>query len=107
MHKRDLGNILIILLFGVIIYLNAVPAPFHLDDFPHLVDNPYIKKLSDPGAIWNHWPSRFFGFLTFAINYAVRRLRPEGYRVVNIAVHVIGAVWAYLLVALLARRQLL
>ena len=102
MHKSDLGNILIILLFGAIIYLNAVPAPFHLDDFPHLVENSYIKNLSDPGAIWSHWPSRFFGFFTFALNYAIGRLRPEGYRAVNIAVHVIGAVWAYLLVALLA-----
>ena len=102
MDKRDLGNILIILLFGVIIYLNAVPAPFHLDDFPHLVENLYIKDLSDPGVIWNHWPSRFFGFLTFALNYAIGRLRPEGYRAVNIAVHLMGAVWAYLLVALLA-----
>lgn len=102
MHKSDLGNILIIILFGIIVYLNAVPAPFQLDDFPHLVDNPYIKNLSDPGAIWSHWPSRFFGFFTFALNYAIGRLRPEGYRAVNIAVHVMGAVWAYLLVALLA-----
>jgi len=102
MHKSALGNILIILLFGAIIYLNAVPAPLHLDDFPHLVDNPYIKNLSNPGAIWNHWPSRFFGFFTFALNYATGRIRPEGCRVVNIIVHVMGAVWAYLLVALLA-----
>ncbi len=97
MKKADLANLLLLIILGAVIYLNALPAPFHLDDYPHLVENPYIKNLADPAAVWNHWPSRIFGFLTFAANYAVGRLNPAGYRAVNILIHLAGGVFAYLL----------
>ncbi len=102
MHKSDLANLLLIIIFGALIYLISLLAPFQFDDFPHIVENPHIKNLSDLGAIWNHWPSRFFGFLTFAGNYALCGLNPAGYRLVNLTIHAAGAVFAYLLVKLLA-----
>ncbi len=97
MKKADLSNLALIIILGVVLYLNVIPAPFHLDDYPHLVENPHIKNLADPVAIWNHWPSRIFGFLTFAGNYALGRLHPAGYRMVNILIHLAGGVFAYLL----------
>ncbi len=102
MNRETLSSILLILLFGFVIYLPALPAPFHLDDFPHLVENPHIKNLADAGAIWNHWPSRFVGFWTFALNYSFGRLDPGGYRAFNIAVHLVGGGFAYFLTRRLA-----
>ncbi len=102
MSKRASADIAAVILLGIVIYLHSLPAPFHLDDFPHLVDNPHIKNLADPAAVWNHWPSRFFGFFTFALNYSIGRLRPEGYRALNIAIHLAGGVLAYFLARRLA-----
>ncbi len=101
MFKSDLANLLLIVLFALMVYLHALPGPFHFDDFPHIVDNPHIKSLANPGAIWDHWPSRFFGFLTLAGNYALGGLEPAGYRLSNLGVHSLGAVFAYLLAGIL------
>lgn len=101
MFKSDLANLLLIVLFAAVIYLHALPGPFHFDDFPHIVDNPHIKSFSNPGAIWDHWPSRFFGFLTLAGNYSLGRLNTSGYRLFNLGIHSLGAVFAYLLAGIL------
>jgi tetratricopeptide (TPR) repeat protein len=103
--KKVLSHLGVIVFLAALVYLNSFQADFHLDDFPHIVDNQRIKQAGDLGAIWGHWPSRFVCFYTFALNYAAGRLKPEGYHAVNLLIHLLSAVFAYFLVLHLPRRE--
>ena len=41
----------LLVLVAAIAYMNSLDAPFVFDDAPAIVDNPSIRRLSDPGAI--------------------------------------------------------
>ncbi|MBI5196787.1 MAG: tetratricopeptide repeat protein [Nitrospirae bacterium] len=88
-------HVFIVIAAGVLAYSNTFTVPFHFDDVLNIVDNPAVKDLS------NLWPpdrARWFGLLTFAINYKINGLNVIGYHIVNLAIHIVNALLVYWLV---------
>lgn len=82
---------------GSAVYRPALEAGFYLDDLPSIVNNHAITDVSDLGAIWNFWPTRFLTYLTLALNYHRAGLNPASYRVFNVVVHLAAALLVYLI----------
>ena len=81
-------------------YSNTLSVPFHFDDTLNIVNNPQVKDLA------NFWPpagNRWFGYLTFALNYEINGLDTAGYHLVNIAIHIATAFLLYWLVLMTFR----
>ncbi len=84
---------LIYLAIGILIYFNSFDNAFQFDDYDFIVNNYNIRDLFDISAIWNTLahPSRFIGFLTFAVNFHFGQLDVLGYHIVNTVIHIINA----------------
>ncbi|MEZ6111683.1 MAG: tetratricopeptide repeat protein [Pirellulaceae bacterium] len=78
------------------IYGGFLDTPFVFDDWGHLTDGANLRKLTD-GQVWN-LGSRWFGSLTFAVNYAIHGDSVVGYHLVNVAIHMLAAVTLYAIV---------
>jgi len=92
--KAQIAAILLIAFSAILVYSNTLKSPFVLDDPYVIVNNPYVHALS------NFWPpggSRYFGYLTFALNYSMGGLDLPGYHLVNIAIHILNGILVYIL----------
>ncbi len=89
----------------VIVFLNALPNPFHLDDYYRVADNPGIHEV---WPIWRHfvdpWTSttnpvlvqfRPLLPLTLSINYAIAGDSFIGYHIGNLIFHILSALVLY------------
>ena len=77
-----------------VVYSNALSAPFVFDDDHAIVINEQIRHISTslaPTEQGSPLAGRPLVSLTFAANYALGELDPRGYRIVNVAIHVICA----------------
>ncbi|TAL23280.1 MAG: tetratricopeptide repeat protein [Nitrospirae bacterium] len=95
LFNSTIFHLLLIGLIGIIIYSNTFNVPFHWDDTPNIVANYKLKDLS------NFWPpseSRWFGYLTFVLNYYFGGLNVAGYHIVNLIIHIFNAILVYWLV---------
>jgi tetratricopeptide (TPR) repeat protein len=101
--KQPFPLILLILLAGIIVYANTFGVPFVLDDHLVLTDNDIIKNLGyflTSSAGYESSPTRFIGYLTFALNYHFGGLDVTGYHVVNLFIHLMSALLVYALLRL-------
>jgi Flp pilus assembly protein TadD len=85
-------------------YSGSLDGAFVYDDRPSIVDNEAIRDLAayvagGAGAR----PSRYLGYLTFALNYHLGGLDVTGYHLVNLAIHLANALLVYALVRLTLR----
>lgn len=91
-----------LLLVAVVCYANSLRVPFQFDDIGSIPENDSIRRLntafSPPAA--TTVAGRPLLNATFALNYALGRLNPTGYHVLNLAIH---CAMALLLCALIAR----
>ena len=84
------------MLAGIAVYLNSFSGPFVFDDQSAIIDNPTIRQLS-PLSVPLSPPQnkpvarRPIVNLSLAVNYAVGRLEVRGYRLTNLAVHLLAA----------------
>ncbi len=95
--QRPLVQVIFIAVLACLVYSNTCSVPFQFDDYLTIVDNAFVKNLS------NLWPPsgvRWFGYLTFAINYEFNGLDTRGYHAVNLAIHVLNALLVYWLLRL-------
>ena len=95
-----LGFVLTALAFSL--YANALPAPFVFDDDHAIVINEQIRHVStslSPTEPGSPLAGRPLVSLTFAVNYAAGGLDPRGYRLVNIAMHVVNALLLFAVAA--------
>ncbi len=95
--KKPVFHIIFIAILGLIVYSNTFQVPFHFDDTPNIVENYKLRNLD------NFWPpsgTRWFGFLTFALNYDFGGLNTVGYHIVNLIIHILNAILVYWLVVL-------
>ena len=107
-HDSKLIHFAIIVVLGVLIYVNTLDVPFYLDDYRELAASPLIKSFS---YLFRHIAaggiggliSRNFGYLTFAFNYQIGDLNVVGYHLVNIAIHLMAALALYSFVCLTLR----
>lgn len=101
---RKLLIIGLILGVGLIIYLPALSASFQLDDGPSIRNNSAIRHLK-PAEIWNFWPSRFFTYLSLALNFHFSGLNPLPYHLINVLIHLGNSVLVYLLLRRLLKNS--
>jgi tetratricopeptide (TPR) repeat protein len=94
-----------ILLLGLFAYGNSLHGPFVFDDIRQIRDNPSIRDLAASlrSGGFGSPPSRYFGYLTFALNHRVGGLEVFGYHLVNLAIHLAVSLLVYRLVQLLFR----
>jgi tetratricopeptide (TPR) repeat protein len=85
------------------VYLPALGAPFYLDDYPSILDNPAITRWHGFAALHAFAPMRWLTYLTLAFDY--RRFGPDarGYHGVNIVIHILVAFAVYGLARALLR----
>jgi len=79
---------------GFAVFWNTLRAPFTFDDDHAIVVNQQIRRISTSLSRTEQGSplaGRPLVSLTFAINYALGELNVRGYRLVNIAIHVINA----------------
>lgn len=109
--NRKSVQISIIIGLGILIYANSLQVPFYFDDYIQIINVPLVKSFSyftDPNSAkafrgYGGFISRYFGYLTFAINYRLHGLNVAGYHVVNLAIHLLASVLVYRLVSLTYR----
>ncbi len=81
-----------LVLAAAAVYAVTLDGPFIFDDYLNIVDNPAIKDLSQ---LWPPSSARWFGQLTFGLNYALGGLDPRGFRIVNLCVHLASTLIVY------------
>lgn len=103
--KGGLLAVLILVIAGVLAYANTLDSPFVFDDLQNIVENPAVRLTSlAPAALLRaarESPAgvRPVAALSFALNYYVDKYDPLGYHVVNIAIHILTAIFLYLFLA--------
>jgi tetratricopeptide (TPR) repeat protein len=82
------GHILLIIMAGAAVYANSLHAPFVLDDTATL------ELISKKGVLETifHGGSRRVADVTFILNYSIHGFRLPGYHLINLAVHLAGAI---------------
>lgn len=92
-----------IITLGLLAYSNTFKSPFLFDDTAHITENPYIRMeninsqtLSD-AAFKSPLPERPVANISFALNYFFNRYNVLGYHLVNITIHLLSAIFMYLL----------
>lgn len=91
----------VLVIAGFAVYWNTLPAPFTFDDEHAIVINEQIRHLSTSlSATEQGSPlaGRPLVSVSFAINYALGGLNVRGYRLVNIAIHVVCALLLFAVV---------
>jgi len=109
-HKQENGQqkinfftqfyyVLILIVLGYLIYSNTFASSFQLDDQSIILENDLIKNLSRFLASWKFGYTRYFSYLTFALNYHFHQLDVFGYHLVNLVVHLLSTlfVWQFTL----------
>ncbi len=86
----------IIILAGAVVYVNSLNAPFIFDDNTAILDNQQIRQLwplTVPLSPQRDTPvaGRPIVSLSLAVNYAIGELDVTGYRVFNLAIHLLAA----------------
>ncbi|MFT5169698.1 MAG: tetratricopeptide (TPR) repeat protein [Candidatus Omnitrophota bacterium] len=90
---------------GALIYSNSMHGQFQFDDMGYVARNDAIRDIKDIGAIWNalNHPTRFLGFISFAINFHFHHNEVYGYHMTNMIIHLIGSGMVLWFVRLLFR----
>ncbi len=105
----DRRPLAVIVLLAVLVFANTLFVPFQWDGIEFIADNPIIHDLgnfTDPAAAeslrwYGAFKSRFVGYLSFAVNYALHGVKPLGYHLFNILVHALNSLLVYFLVVFL------
>ena len=97
-------RVAIIALLAFVIYFQTFDDEFHFDDMFFIVDNAEIRNIGNIQDIWTTTitqPSRFVGFITFAINYHFHKLDVFGYHLTNLIIHIFSGVFVLWLAQML------
>jgi len=106
--KKNLIAVLLIIALGIVCYANSLPNDFVWDDGQLIKDNLFIRSL-------NHLPQIFttdlhhFSFegsnfyrpiqtISYLLDYQLWKLRPFGYHLTNLILHLISAILLYFLI---------
>jgi len=98
--RLNLLAIIILFFLGIAVYSNTLGNSFHFDDFSFILENPAIKSLERLAELFKYWPSRFIGFLSFAVNYKIHQFGLFGYHLVNIGFHILNSFLVFWFVCL-------
>ena len=109
--RKPIAPLLLILVVGFCVYSNTFYVPFFFDDEPNIVKHPLIRDFRyfvdtpplEGGAIKDFFRTRYVGYFSFAINYALNGLDVTGYHVFNLLIHLANALLVYWLLILTFR----
>lgn len=102
----------LIALSGMLAYANGLRNGFTFDDWPLVVHNPLVQRLT-PGAIFasSYWPNqpeyglyRPLTTLSYAVNRAVLGEGAPGFRAVNVVLHIANALLVFAIACTLLGR---
>ncbi|MCL4455823.1 MAG: tetratricopeptide repeat protein [Nitrospirae bacterium] len=117
--NSPLIHAIVVMIIGIAVYSNTLYSPFMFDDEANIIENPIIKDFvyfkdntkvygsTALSGIKDFFRSRYVGYLSFAINYRLHGLDVLGYHVVNIAIHIINALFVYWLIMLSSKTPFL
>ncbi|KMP10374.1 hypothetical protein UR09_06425 [Candidatus Nitromaritima sp. SCGC AAA799-A02] len=92
---------LLLTVLVVLVYGNTLHHSFHFDDFPSILEKPWIRGLDKiPDFIFS-FTQRPLVILSFNINYAISEFEVWSYHVFNITFHFIAAFLVYRLARLI------
>ena len=96
MTKRNVVlSIVLICCAGILAYANSLNGIFVFDDHSFIENNPAIYNFFNFKDIVAFHPARPFGTYTFAADYLLWGLRPFGYHVTNLAIHLASSVMVW------------
>jgi len=103
-------HLLLIAVVGFMAYSNTFLAPFQLDDVRQIQNNSMIRDLDNfllaleghdfAQGPYKYIPSRFVGYLSFALNYHFGGVDVRGYHLTNLFIHIANALLVYFFVKL-------
>ena len=100
--------LLSLVVLGVLIYANALKAPFYFDDGYNIEQNSHIRitkltfdKLTEAAFNSPH-SNRPIANLSFALNHYFHQYDVFGYHVANIIIHIITGILLYFFLKLVA-----
>ena len=106
-------HLFLIAVIGFLAYSNTFHVLFVLDDIKHIEKNLMLRDLDNflralkghvfDQSAYEYLPSRFVGYLSFALNYHFGGARVEGYHLVNLFIHIANAMLVYFLALLTFR----
>jgi protein O-mannosyl-transferase len=114
---------ILIILVGILAYVNTFSVPFQFDDDAYIVNNPIIRTFhfflapwdvtnltvlsptAVPPALRFAFRTRILGYLSFAVNYHLHGLNVAGYHIFNLAMHVLCAILVYLIIMATLRTE--
>jgi hypothetical protein len=108
--------VFLIVLLGIGAYANTLHSPFLWDDNFLITDNASIKKTSGITQIFTQRVragGRDYNFYrpvqmaTYLLDYAIGKLRVEGYHITNIALHILATLCLFWLLSVLFQDHLL
>jgi len=88
---------MVLILLGLAIYGQTFGFNFVFDDLNFIVRDPFIRRFDHVYYIWKIYPqTRTLGFYSFALNFFIGQLHPQGYHIFNFVIHLagVGLVWA-------------
>ena len=95
-NKRTLLPLAGLAALILIVYGQTLFSSFHFDDRSSILKNPVLQnRTTTVEDLWQYWPTRFITTGSFYLNYRICRLRPFGYHLVNLLIHVINAGLVY------------
>ncbi|MBI4691513.1 MAG: hypothetical protein HY754_14785, partial [Nitrospirae bacterium] len=100
LFSNPILHLLLIAIIGLLAYSNTFNVPFQFDDTDDIAKN---NKLRDLDRFWPPAGSRWFGFLTFTLNFNLNGLNTTGYHIFNLSVHILNAILVYWFVVLTLR----
>ena len=83
------------ILLGLFIYVPSLRGAFILDDYTGIVDNVYIRTISDPATLYFYSPGRFITYLSFALNYQIAKLDTFSFHLTNVFIHILTSLLVF------------
>ncbi|MCC6931929.1 MAG: tetratricopeptide repeat protein [Deltaproteobacteria bacterium] len=80
---------------GCLLYYVTLHAEFNFDDNLYIVGNRDIKTISNFQYFWDN-KTRLIGFYSFALNYYFSAFDPFVYRLTNLFIHALSALFCFL-----------
>ena len=88
---------LMIVITGLVIYSNVYDVPFVFDGKYQIEDNTRIRDLQNYSTLKGFLSRRPLTSFSFAINYKIGKVKPFGYHLVNIGIHILNGLLVYVL----------
>ena len=108
LSKSRLYSLTLIIFLGLLVYVNSLASPFIWDDEALISDNYFIKDLryifdifKKNLAFASGNPTIFYRpmqNLTYLLDYYIFGLKPWGFRITNIILHILNSILVYFII---------